>query len=86
MLVVVVTILRWLLHASTTTNLQLAAVGTLLLWMRVIQYVPPDSTLLALKKLWYLLFADLLYPMDAVCRYLNGIESTAAYGALLVTL
>ena len=35
--VVVLTIVRWLLHADTATNTQLAAVGTLLLWLRVIQ-------------------------------------------------
>lgn len=35
--VVVMTIARWLLHADTAVNTQLAAVGTLLLWLRVIQ-------------------------------------------------
>ena len=34
---VVLTIARWLLHADTAINTQLAAVGTLLLWLRVIQ-------------------------------------------------
>jgi hypothetical protein len=35
--VVVLTIARWLLHADTAINTQLAAVGTLLLWLGVIQ-------------------------------------------------
>ena len=37
--VVSITIARWLLHSATATNVDFAAVGTSLLWVRVIQYL-----------------------------------------------
>ena len=36
---VLVTVTRWLLHSATTINANFAAVGTSLLWVRVIQYL-----------------------------------------------